>query len=97
MKIERYDGHVPSPPNNRDLDPDVAPVVKRLKSAGEKVERVDEARQLARATRRQAAAEAFQAGISWRRIAEYGRFGTAQAAQQDVTNKTTLRRRSTDL
>jgi hypothetical protein len=71
-------------------------VVRRLKTLGDKVERVDEARQLARASRRQAAAEAFEAGISWRRIAEYGRYGTAQAAQQDVTNKTALRRRSTD-
>ena len=91
-----YAPRVPSPPNNRDLDPDVAPVVKRLRSAGEKVERVDEARQVARASRRQVAAEAYEAGISWRRIAEYGHYGTAQAAQQDVTNKTTLRRRSTD-
>lgn len=87
---------MPSPPNTRHQDPDVAPLVRKLEASGKKVERADEARNLARATRRQIAAEAFEAGISWRRIAEYGRYGTAQAAQQDVTHQTMLGRRSTD-
>jgi hypothetical protein len=88
---------MPSPPNTRHEDPDVAPLVKRLEASGKKVARVDEERNVARATRRQIAAEAFEAGISWKRIAAYGGYGTAQAAQQDVTHKTMLGRRSTDL
>ncbi len=87
---------MPSPPNTRHQDPDVAPVVERLKSLGEEVELADELRQLARAARRQLAAEAFELGVSWRRIAEFGGYGTAQAAQQDVTNKSSMRRRSGD-
>jgi hypothetical protein len=87
---------VPSPPNTRDQDPEVAPIVKQLATSGEKVEEVEEIRQSARATRRQLAAQAFEVGISWRRIAEYGRYGSAQAAQQDVTSKVSLTRRSTD-
>jgi hypothetical protein len=87
---------MPSPLNIRDLDPDVAPLVSRLKASGKKVENADDVRRAARAARRQLATESFEAGISWRRIAEYGRYGTPQAAQQDVTNNITPGRRSTD-
>jgi len=45
---------------------------------------------------RRAAVEAFAAGISWRRIAEYAGYGSAQAAQQDVTSESALTRRSSD-
>jgi hypothetical protein len=87
---------MPSPPNTRDQEPEVAPLVARLLDSGAEVEAVEATRQAARVTRREAAAAAFAAGISWRRIAELGRYGTAQAAQQDVTSKTSLNRRSTD-
>jgi hypothetical protein len=87
---------MPSPRNTRDEDPDVAAVVKRLTTSGVKVERANEARQDARAYRRSAAAEAFASGISWRRIAELGHYGTAQAAQQDVTSNPLLNRRRGD-
>ena len=87
---------MPSPQNTRDQDPELAPVVRHLRELGRKVERADEVRRDARAARRQVAADAFRAGMSWRRIAEHGNYGTAQAAQQDVTNNSPLRRRSTD-
>ena len=87
---------MPSPRNTRDEDPDVASIVKRLSASGAKVERADEARQVARTSRRSAAAEAFASGISWRRIAELGHYGTAQAAQQDVTSNSTMNRRRGD-
>lgn len=87
---------MPSPPNIRDQDPDVAPLVIGLKASGKKVEHADEVQRAARATRRQLATESFKAGISWRRIAEFGRYGSPQAAQQDVTNNGAPGRRSTD-
>jgi hypothetical protein len=87
---------VPSPPNLRHHDPDVASVVERLRAAGAEVLALDEARGAARAARRAVAASAFEAGISWRAIAELSGYGSAQAAQQDVTNVATPHRRSGD-
>ena len=87
---------MPSPRNTRDEDPDVARVVQDLRSSGGKVLEIEAARQVARTARRKVAAEAFAAGISWRRIAEYAGYGSAQAAQQDVTNRSALNRRSGD-
>jgi hypothetical protein len=87
---------MPRPPNTRDEDPEVALVVEKLKESQVDVARIEKERQTARSQRRQAAVEAFAAGISWRRIAEYAGYGSAQAAQQDVTSETSLTRRSSD-
>jgi hypothetical protein len=87
---------MPRPPNTRDEDPEVALVVKKLKESQVNVARIEKERQAARFQRRQAAVEAFAAGISWRRIAEYAGYGSAQAAQQDVTSESALTRRSSD-
>jgi hypothetical protein len=87
---------MPRPPNTRDEDPEVALVVKKLKKSRVDVVRIEKERQVARSERRQAAVEAFDAGISWRRIAEYAGYGSAQAAQQDVTSESSLTRRSSD-
>jgi hypothetical protein len=87
---------MPRPPNTRDEDPEVALVVKKLKESQVKVARIEKDRQAARAQRRHVAVEAFAAGISWRRIAEYAGYGSAQAAQQDVTSESSLTRRSSD-
>ncbi len=87
---------MPSPVNTRHLDPEVALLVQELKESGGRVEEADEARQIARIARRQVAEAAFASGISWRTIAELGRYGSAQAAQQDVTNNTSPGRRSGD-
>jgi hypothetical protein len=87
---------MPRPPNTRDEDPDVALVVKKLKDSKVNVARIEKERVAARARRRKAAVEAFAAGISWRRIAEYAGYGSAQAAQQDVTSESPLARRSSD-
>jgi hypothetical protein len=87
---------VPRPLNNRDEDPEVAFVVKHLKESRLQVARIEAERRAARAARRQAAVNAFEAGISWRRIAEYAGYGSAQAAQQDVSNESSLNRRSGD-
>ena len=87
---------MPRPPNTRDEEPEVAIVVKKLKESGAKVSRIERDRQAARASRRQIAVEAFAAGISWRRIAEYAGYGSAQAAQQDVTSEQAMTRRSGD-
>ena len=87
---------MPRPRNTRDEEPDVALVVKKLKESGAKVIRIERDRQVARASRREVAIEAFAAGISWRRIAEYAGYGSAQAAQQDVTSEQSMTRRSGD-
>jgi hypothetical protein len=87
---------MPRPPNTRDEDPEVALVVKKLKESKVSVARIEKERQATRARRRAAAVEAFAAGISWRRIAEYAGYGSAQAAQQDVTSESSLNRRSSD-
>jgi hypothetical protein len=87
---------MPRPPNTRDEDPEVALVVKKLKDSNLNVARIEKERQVARASRREAAVEAFAAGISWRRIAEFAGYGSAQAAQQDVTSESALTRRSGD-
>ncbi|HEY5273374.1 MAG TPA: hypothetical protein VIJ34_09085 [Acidimicrobiales bacterium] len=87
---------MPRPPNTRDEDPEVALVVKKLKESQVNVARIEKERQVARSQRRQAAVEAFAAGISWRRIAECAGYGSAQAAQQDVTSESSLTRRSGD-
>jgi hypothetical protein len=87
---------MPRPPNTRDEDPEVALVVKRLKESQVNVARIEKERQAARSQRREAAVEAFAAGISWRRIAEYAGYGSAQAAQQDVTSESAVTRRSSD-
>lgn len=87
---------MPRPPNTRDEDPEVALVVKKLKESQVNVARLEKERQAARSQRRQAAVEAFAVGISWRRIAEYAGYGSAQAAQQDVTSESSLTRRSSD-
>jgi hypothetical protein len=87
---------MPSPRNTRDEDPDLARVVKKLRASGLKVAQVEQARQLARASRREVAAQAFVSGISWRRIAEYAGYGSAQAAQEDVTSKSLMNRQSSD-
>jgi hypothetical protein len=87
---------MPRPPNTRDEDPEVALVVKKLKESQVNVARIEKERRAARSQRRQVAVEAFAAGISWRRIAEYAGYGSAQAAQQDVTSESSLSRRSGD-
>jgi hypothetical protein len=87
---------MPRPPNTRDEDPEVALVVKKLKESRVRVGRIEKERQAARSQRRATAVEAFAAGISWRRIAEYAGYGSAQAAQQDVTSESSLNRRSSD-
>jgi hypothetical protein len=87
---------MPRPPNTRDEDPEVALVVKKLKESKVSVAQIEKERQATRARRREAAVEAFAAGISWRRIAEYAGYGSAQAAQQDVTSESSLNRRSSD-
>jgi hypothetical protein len=79
---------MPRPQNTRDEDPEVALVVKKLKKSQVNVARIEK--------ERQAAVEAFAAGISWRRIAEYAGYGSAQAAQQDVTSESSMTRRSSD-
>jgi hypothetical protein len=88
---------MPRPLNTRDEDPEVALVVWKLKESQANVARIEEHRQAARSQRRQAAVEAFAAGISWRRIAEYGGYGSAQAAQQDVASESSSTRRTSDL
>jgi hypothetical protein len=87
---------MPRPPNIRDEDPEVAVLVQKLQESQANVARIEKERQIARALRRQAATEAFAAGISWRRIAEYAGYGSPQAAQQDVTSESTQNRRSGD-
>jgi len=87
---------MPRPPNTRNEDPEVALVVRKLEDAQVNVARIEEHRRAVRSERRQAAVEAFAAGISWRRIAEYAGYGSAQAAQQDVTSESSLTRRSSD-
>jgi hypothetical protein len=87
---------MPRPRNTRDEEPGVAVVVKKLKESGARVNSTDKDRQLARAMRREIGFEAFAAGISWRRVAEYAGYGSAQAAQQDVTSEQSTTRRSGD-
>ncbi len=80
---------MPRPPNTGDEDPEVALVVNKLTESKRDVARIEKERQVASAV-----FEAFAAGISWPRIAEYVGYGSAQAAQQDVMSETTLTRRS---
>jgi hypothetical protein len=87
---------VPSPPNLRHHDPDVASLVARLGAVAADVAAADDARIAARATRRLIAASAFEAGISWRVIADLAGYGSAQAAQQDVNNAAAPHRRRGD-
>lgn len=87
---------MPSSRNTRDEDPELAAVVNELQAAGMRVVQIEQERKVARAARRKAAAEAFSAGVSWRKIADYASYGSAQAAQQDVTTNSTLNRRSGD-
>ena len=87
---------MPSPRNTRDEDPALAQIVKSLRSSGAKVTQIEDTRRVARAARRDVAARAFAAGISWRRIADYAGYGSAQAAQQDVNINSSMNRRRGD-
>ena len=87
---------MPSPRNTRDEDPELAAVVAELRVLGHKVMEIEHERKVARDARRKAAADAFAAGVSWRKIADLAGYGSAQAAQQDVTTKSSLNRRSGD-
>lgn len=87
---------MPSPRNTRDEDPELASLVEELRASGLSVIQIEHDRKVVRTARREAAAKAFAAGVSWRKIADLGGYGSAQAAQQDVTTKSVLNRRSGD-